>query len=154
MSAIADIGAVIEVSPADWVWVQNSALQHDYIEDRTKFRFRVQGRLEDGQIFYGLFGRVMSGPERYQDLICNITVRLDASDWRVEEQSQANFKVGTNVAYRDHAFDFRHPEGTKIDGYPVFGRFAWIEVMDGKYPRKRREFEEHAWRDGIVRASS
>jgi hypothetical protein len=130
VNALADIGAIVKVTPGDDIWYKTSDEPCQYLEDRTPFKFRVEGRLEDGQIFYGLYGRVTDGPKSYRDLICSIMVRGDGSDWRVSQRCQANFKVGPFKARRDHRFDFRHPEGTVIDGYPVIGRFGSIEVVD------------------------
>jgi len=150
MNAIGNIGAIIEVSPCDDVWAETNAQECDNLTDRTPFRFRVEGRLEDGQIFYGLFGPVVSGPDRYRNLVCNIMVRVDGTDWRNEVQSQANFKVGPKMAYRDHRYDFRHPEGTRVDGYPIFGRFGWIELVDGNYPRGHGKLTQHVWRSEMA----
>jgi hypothetical protein len=129
MTMLADIGAIIEVTPWDDIWHKTGPEPCRYLSDRTAFRFQVAGRLEDGRIFYGLFGPVTEGPGRYHGLICNIFVRDDGSDWRVSPFCQANFKVGPAKARRNHAFDFRHPEGTRVDGYPVIGRFGSIKVL-------------------------
>lgn len=144
MNALADIGAIVEVTPWDDIWHKTSAEPCEYLEDRTPFRFRVEGRLEDGQIFYGLYGRVTEGPARYRDLICSIMVRGDGSDWRVSQRCQANFRVGPSKARRDRRFDFRHPEGTVVDGYPVIGRFGSIEIVDEDYPRPNQAVEAAA----------
>lgn len=130
MNFLADIGATIEVTPGDDIWVKSSDTTTTYLDDRTPFRFSVAGRLMDGQIFYGLYGPVISGPERYLHLTCNIMVRIDGCDWRKERASGANFKVGPGMAERRHEFDFRHPEGTRIAGYPVIGRYGHVEVVD------------------------
>jgi len=83
-------------------------------------------------------------------------VRGDGSDWRDSQRCQANFKVGPTKARRDHGFDFRHPEGTLVDGFPVIGRFGSIEVVDEANPRQP-EFPPQAeatWREGgLVRES-
>ena len=129
MNALADIGAAIEVTPWDEIWIKTSELPCDYVDDTRPFRFRVQGRLKDGQIFFGLYGPVIEGPDRYQGLICNIMVRANPTDWRHEERCQANFKVGPSVARWNYELDFRHPEGTIVDGYPVIGRFGSIHVV-------------------------
>jgi len=100
-----------------------------YINDPTPFEFRVEGRLEDGQLFYGLYGPVISGPERYHNLICSIIVREDGSDWRRSSASSAYFKVGPTKAWRCHAHDFRHPEGTRVLGFPEICRFGGIYIV-------------------------
>jgi hypothetical protein len=150
MSALADIGTTIEVMPCDEVWHETGEGACDYVNDLSPFRFNVEGRLEDGQIFYGLFGPVTAGPERYRGLICSIMVRGDGSDWRISRLCQANFKVGPTKARRNHAFDFRHPEGTIVDGYPVLGRFGLIEAVDEEYPTPSvfRQLAEARWREG------
>jgi hypothetical protein len=150
MSALADIGRTIEVTPCDEVWHKTGEGVCDYVNDYSPFRFSVEGRLEDGQIFYGLFGPVTAGPDRYRGLICSIVVRGDGSDWRISRRCQANFKVGPTKARRNHAFDFRHPEGTIVDGYPVLGRFGLIEAVDEEYPTPSvfRQLAEALWREG------
>lgn len=127
---IADIGAILKMSPCDDVQLIVSEGDWSFIEDRTPFLFKVEGHLYDGQIFYGLFGPVLSGPDRYSGLICNIIVRVDETDWRVESSSQVNFFVGPSTVSRDHGYDFRHPEGIRNEGYPWFVRFADVEVID------------------------
>lgn len=153
MPALADIGTVIEVLPWDEIWYKTSDEPCEYLDDHTPFRFRVEGRLEDGQIFFGLFGPITAGPNRYHGLICNIMVRGDGSDWRMSQKCQANFRVGPTKAKRDHRFDFRHPEGTSVDGYPVIGRFGSIEVVDEDYPRPSSlpPQIEAIWRGRLVR---
>ncbi len=150
---LADIGTTLEVSPSDEVQYRLGDGSSGFLDDRTPFRFEVAGRLEDGQIFYGLFGPVVSGPSRYLGLICNIVIRVDGSDWRQEQLSHAAFRLGPSVARRDHRYDFRHPEGIKVAGFPRFGRFGEVEVVDDSYPRPRKGsiLEPHEWPDGLVR---
>lgn len=127
-TTIATIGAVIEVTPGEEM-VFESESESYLIDDLTSFRFRVEGRLEDGQIFYGLFGPIIAGPERYTGLICNIMVRYNETDWRTSSKCGANFKVGPNRVTRFHEKDFRHPDGTELKGYPRISRFGSIEVV-------------------------
>lgn len=115
MTALAEIGSIIEVTPWDDIWYKTSESPYEYLRDRTPFRFRVAGHLEDGQIFYGLFGEITEAPHRYGGSICSVMVRGDGSDWRATKRHQANFKVGPTKVRRN-AFDFRHPEDTIIDG--------------------------------------
>jgi hypothetical protein len=89
----------------------------------------VEGWLKDGHVAYGLSGPVVDGPLRYRDLICSIIVRVDGSDWRVESRSSAAFKVGPSKVTRRHEYDFRHPEGTILAGYPRIARFGEVEAM-------------------------
>ena len=133
---IADIGAIIEVTPWDDVWVLrgNEGEDAEYLSDRTPFVFRADYHLYDGQLFYGIYEPVIDGPERYWNLICNIMVRADATDWRVETESQCSFKVCPNPVIRSHSFDwFSHPDATKSEGFPVYGRFGGLREL----PRER-----------------
>ncbi len=130
MAALASIGVRVRVIPWDDIWMKMS--EHNdsnFINDLTPFEFLVEGWLEDGQIFYGLYGPVVSGPKRYHNLICNIVVREDGADWRISSESSANFKVGPSKARRCHEHDFRHPEGTAISGFPQLARFGEICVV-------------------------
>jgi len=105
---------------------------YDVRDDQTPFTFQVQGHLFDGQLFYGLFGPVLSGPSRYEGLICNIVVRTDATDWRNETRGQVNFKVGPSVVTRNHREHFGHPDGTCLEGFPRISRFGLVEVVNAR----------------------
>jgi hypothetical protein len=129
MKTLASIGVRIRVTPWDELYVKMAEGTGNYINDPTPFDFLVDGWLEDGQIFYGLYGPVVSGPERYHNLICNVFLREGGSDWRISSISQAAFKVGPSKATRCHAYDFRHPEGTEVSGLPLIGRFGEISVV-------------------------
>ena len=130
MKTLASIGVRIRVTPWDDIYVKMSEQDAgNYIRDPTPFEFLVEGWLEDGQIFYGLYGPVVSGPERYHNLICNIVVREDGSDWRISLKSSANFKVGPSKTTRCHEHDFRHPGGTEMSGLPEIARFGEICVV-------------------------
>ena len=129
MAVIADIGAVLRLTPQDELHIARGDGVYDVCADETPFYFRVQGHIFDGQLFYGLFGPVLSGPSRYEGLICNILVRTDATDWRKETESQVNFKVGPGVVTRDHREHFGHPEGTRLEGFPCISRFGLVEVV-------------------------
>lgn len=129
MAFIADIGAVLRLTPQDDLQIASSEGASDFCKDETPLCFRVQGHIYDGQLFYGLFGPVVSGPSRYEGLICNILVRTDATDWRNETRSQVNFKVGPGVVTRNHFHPFGHPDGTRLEGYPRISRFGLVEVV-------------------------
>lgn len=130
MAFIADIGTVLRLTPHDDLHIRLGDRVWDACKDPTPFYFRVQGHLYDGQLFYGLYGTVLSGPSRYEGLICNIMVRTDATDWRIESQSQVNFKVGRGVVTRNYYEPFYHPDGTQLEGYPRISRFGLVEVVD------------------------
>jgi len=129
MAVIADIGTVLRLTPQDDLQIALRDGVWDSCNDQTPFDFRVQGHLYDGQLFYGLFGSVLSGPSRYAGLICNILVRTDATDWRRETRSQVNFVVGPGVVTRDHRHHFGHPNGTRLEGFPRISRFGLVEVV-------------------------
>jgi hypothetical protein len=131
---IADIGAVLRLTPHDDLQIALGDGGWAFCDDETPFYFQVQGHLYDGQLFYGLFGPVLSGPSRYQGLICNILVRTDATDWRIETRSQVNFKVGRSVVTRNHREHFGHPDGTCLEGYPRISRFGLVEVVSAGTP--------------------
>ena len=130
MKTLASIGVRIRVTPSGELYAKMSELDTgDCINDRTPFEFLVEGWLEDGQIFFGLYGPTVSGPERYHNLICNIFVRVDGSDWRISSKCSANFKVGQSKATRCHSHDFRHPEGTRMQAWPLITSFGEICVV-------------------------
>jgi hypothetical protein len=133
MAFIADIGTVLRLTPQDDLQIALGDGGYDFCDDQTPFYFRVQGHLYDGQLFYGLFGLVLSGPSRYEGLICNILVRTDATDWRNETRNQVNFKVGRSTVTRNHHKSFYHPDGTRLEGYPRISRFGLVEVVNA-YP--------------------
>ncbi|GAB4154173.1 MAG: hypothetical protein Tsb009_30720 [Planctomycetaceae bacterium] len=130
MTPIATIGAIIRVSPATDINVSMPDVPPIFLEDRTPFEFRVEDRLYDGQLFYGLYGPVVSGPEQYRDLICSITVRMDATDWRKTSCCHANFKVGKSKVERNHRYGLGHPDGTVTGSYPEYCTFAEIRVVE------------------------
>ncbi|QEL15883.1 hypothetical protein [Limnoglobus roseus] len=130
MTVLSTFGTLVRVTPWDDLQCQlgpDAAVE--LVADRTPFVFRVDGWLEDGHIRYGLHGPVVDGPERCRGLVCSILTRADGSDWRVESSSSANFKVGPGAVRRDHRYDFRHPEGTTLSGYPWVSRFGEVEVI-------------------------
>lgn len=140
MSPLATIGALIEVSPQDDVqhW-PNEGSAWSFIDDHTPFRFRVAGELFDEGVFFGLQGPVEFGPTRYLNLICNIMLRYDNSDWRSTTRSGASFKVAPSVAQRVVSYDpaahddvpfYLHPEGTIVEGYPRVSRYGGIHVVE------------------------
>jgi hypothetical protein len=129
MAVIADIGAVLRLTPQDDLQIASGDGVYDVCKDETPFYFQVQGHLFDGQLFYGLFGPVLSGPSRYKGLICNILLRTDATNWSNEARSQVNFKVGRGVVARNHREHFGHPDGTRLEG-PCISRFGIVEVVN------------------------
>ena len=140
MPALATIGTIIEVTPWDELqhWPDANTVW-DFVDDRNPFRFRVAGELIDAGIFFGLYGPVESGHDRYRDLICNIMLRHDNSDWHNTVECGASFKVGPSIAKRAVDYNanshsdvpfYLHPEGTYVDGFPRTSRFGGIRVIN------------------------
>ena len=69
MPALATTGTLIEVTPWDDLqhW-PNANTNWEFVADSTPFRFRVAGELVDRGFFFGLYGPVEFGPDRYLDL--------------------------------------------------------------------------------------
>ncbi len=131
MAPLGTVGILVRVTPWDDLqYCPSPDSEWAFVHDETPFVFRVAGWLQDGHISYGLYGPVVGGPERYRDLICSIVVREDGSDWRVETSSSAGFKVGPSVVVRNHMHDFRHPDGTTLEGYPRMSRFGEVMVLE------------------------
>ena len=131
MKTLVDIGIKMRLTPQEEIWIRNET-DTIYVSDLSPIVLISEGKLEDGHIFYGMFGPVIEGHERYRGLICSILTRVDADDWRKARSTQVNFKIGPAPVFRNHAFDFRHPEGTDIVGYPVISRFGRIEVIENE----------------------
>ncbi|MDB2526512.1 hypothetical protein N9X53_07490 [Mariniblastus sp.] len=142
MTSLATIGTLIEVTPWDELqhW-SDAGTAWQFIDDRSPFRFRVAGKLFDDGFFFGLHGPVESGPNRYLELICNILLRLDNSDWNTSIECGAAIKVGPTIARRASEYVpashndvpfYLHPEGTVVDGFPRVSRHGGIRVFDGE----------------------
>jgi len=140
MPPLATINALIEVTPWDELqyWASPDS-GWTFVDDRTPFRFRVAGELIDDGLFFGLYGPVESGPSRYLNLICNIMLRHDNSDWQHTSECGASFRVCPSLARRVVTYDpakhddwpfYQHPEGTFVDGYPRVSRFGGIRVVE------------------------
>ncbi|MCA9070709.1 MAG: hypothetical protein KDA84_17385 [Planctomycetaceae bacterium] len=127
MKMIASTGVNIKVTPCGSLFVKTEEFEGS-VDDSAPFVFRVEGRLEDGQIFYGLYGPVISGPDRYRNLICNIIVRADGTDWRKTRHCSAKVVLGPSQVQRDHRYDFRDPDGVIMDSPPLIVGVGMISV--------------------------
>jgi hypothetical protein len=92
----------------------------------------VEGVLEQDGTIIGVFGAVVSGHERYLNQIATLLVRLDGSDWRRDNRSAAQFKVGKSIARPNGKHPFHHPEGTDIDGFPFLCRYGSLDSKNGQ----------------------
>ncbi len=129
MKSLAEIGQIIQINPWDEIHCYFEEKQMEVISDRSSFRFMVEGRLEDGQIFYGLWGPIVSGHERYVGLVCSVVVRADGADWTKNSKCQARVDIGPTKVTRNHEYDFRHPDGTKRCGFPQLATIGEIVVV-------------------------
>jgi hypothetical protein len=127
MPPIGKIGTVVTVTPDDIIQIVLAPERHEYIDDRSPFCVRVAGIMEEAGETIAVFGDVISGHERYRGKIATLLVRLDRSDWRRDNRSAANFKVGTSVARLNGKYPFYHPDGTSIDGFPFVIRFGSLD---------------------------
>ena len=139
MKPIATIDQLIEVTPADELqYWKDADTPWYFIDDPSPFIFRVEGELRDKNLFYGLFGPVVSGPERYSNLTASITLRNYQSDWFRSSFCMAGFRVAPTITRK--ALDYSpednsnipfyvHPEGTTIGGFPRMSRFAEIKSI-------------------------
>ncbi len=141
MPAIATIGAEVRVTPDDLVQVVRGPGNHEFIDDRSPFSVRVTGIMEDSGAVIGVYGDVTAGHQRYLGQIATLLVRLDFSDWRRDNTSQANFKVGRSVAQPNGRHPFHHPEGTDIEGFPFIMRFGSIDSRRSGEPQANSALE-------------
>jgi hypothetical protein len=134
MPAIATIGTEVRVTPDDDVQIIFAPGKQELTRDRSPFSLRVAGILEESGEIVGVFGDVLSGHERYRGQVATLLVRLDHCDWRRDNRSAANFKVGRSVARPNGRHPFYHPDGTDIEGFPVLMRFGSLDSRSGDEP--------------------
>jgi len=127
MPAIAEVGSVVTVTPLDEVQVIHGPGNHEYVADRSPFSLKVRGLIEDKGEIVGVYGDVITGHQRYCGMTATLFLRLDNSDWRRDNLSHAQFKVGRGPARLNGKYPYYNPEGTDIDGYPIIMRFASID---------------------------
>src|SRR5687768_9481011 len=134
MPAIAEVGTEVRVTPGDEVQIVLGPGKHEVTDDRSPFSLRVAGLIEEAGEVIGVFGNVVSGHQRYRGQTATLLVRLDSSDWRRDNRSAANFKVGRSVARPNGKHPFYHPEGTDIEGFPFIIRFGSLDSRSGDEP--------------------
>jgi hypothetical protein len=135
MPAIATVGAEVTVTPDDEVQIVRGPGNHEFIDDRSPFTVRVTGIMEDLGVVIGVYGDVTAGHQRYLGQIATLFIRLDFSDWRRDNSSQANFKVGRSVARPNGKHPFAHPEGSDIEGFPFAILFGSLDSRQSGEPR-------------------
>jgi len=141
MPAIAKIGTEIRVTPDDDVQIVLAPGKHEFTDDRSPFSLRVAGVMEESGEIIGVFGEVVSGHQRYRGQTATLLVRLDHSDWRWDNRSAANFKVGRSVARPNGKHPFHHPEGTDVEGFPFIIRFGSLDSRSGDDPEVNSALE-------------
>ena len=141
MLAIAEIGIEVRVTPGDDVQIVYAPGKHEFTDDRSCFSVRVTGVMEESGKVIGVFGDVVSGHSRYQAQIATLFVRLDHSDWRRDNCSAANFKVGGSVALPNGKHPFYHPEGSDIEGFPFIIRYGSLDSRSGDEPEVNSAIE-------------
>jgi len=132
MSSLSEIGATIEVRPWDDTIFRTSKTINRTIVDRTMFSFTIDELLFDSRKVVDVCGRVVLKNSRYDGLICNAIIRADDPKWMERTSSNALLKIGSKKIRRVEGFDVRHPDGTRVDDYPVYITIG--EIMVQKYP--------------------
>ena len=141
MFAIAHIGTEVRVTSEDEVQIVHGSGKHEFTDDRSPFSVRVAGIMEESGEIIGVFGDVLSGHQRYRGQTATLLVRLDHSDWRRDNRSAANFKVGRSVARFNGKHPFYHPEGTDIDGFPFVIRYGSLDSRSEDEPEVNSALE-------------
>jgi hypothetical protein len=134
MPPIAKIGTEISVTPEDDVQIISRPGQYEFTSDRSPFSLCVSGLLEEAGRIIGVYGQVIAGHQRYRNQIATLFVRLDHSNWRRDNRSAANFKVGRTVARPNGKHPYFHPNGTDIEGFPICLRFGSLNARSGEEP--------------------
>jgi len=131
MPAIADINSIVTVTPSEEIAVVYGPANCEYIDDRSPFALTVTGVFTQEERIIAVYGRVISGHERYVGLTATLLVRLDNSNWNRDNRSAAQFKVGRSPATPNEKHPFYHPEGTDIVEFPFIMRFGSIDSRVG-----------------------
>ena len=127
MPPIGEIGTTVTVTPGDEIAVVRGPDDCEYVDDRSPFSLVVSGTVEDRGQLVGMYGKVVSGHQRYLAHVATLLLRVENSDWRRDNRSGANFKVGRSVARLNGKYPFYHPHGTDIDGFPFIMRYGSLD---------------------------
>ena len=125
--AIASIGAVVKVTPGDYLQIVQGKGVHEFLDDRSQFRVRVSEVIRSGDEIIGVSGPVIDGHARYHGLVATLLTRLDDSHWESDVRSAANFKIGSVAARLVSGVSHFQPDGSAIDNYPYIVRYGSIE---------------------------
>ena len=128
MPPIAQRDSMVTVTPGDDLQIITSPDHCEFVDDRSPFTVKVRDILEEAGQIIGVSGPVISGPPRYHSQVATLLVRFDGSDWSRDNRSAANFAVGRTVAIRVLSFPFSHPDGIKVEGFPVIVRYGTIDA--------------------------
>jgi len=139
MFFLTTIGAVIAVTPHDQVSHDLDESQYAVV-DPSPFIFVVDGHLVEDDQLYGVYGPIIAGHKRYENLTCNILKRTrPIPDWREKTVAAVNFKIGPTILKKatclplaelgNRSF-FYHPDGTEVAGFPVFSTYGEAIVLN------------------------
>ena len=138
MPAIATLGSMVTVTPLDDIQVLHGPGNYEMINDLSPFRMTVLGLIEDRGEIVGVYGNVISGHARYLGLVASLFIRLDNSDWKRDNTSHAQFKVGRTPARLNGKYPFYNPDGSDVEGYPVIVRFSSVDLLKRSRRQKSR----------------
>ncbi len=169
MPPIAEIGAIVEVTPLDGVQYVKSKDKYQMISDFSPFYVRIvhikvatpeiiaisNGYVLSDQVV-AVSGDVISGHHRYVGQVATLFLRTDFADWRIDNVSHAGFKVGSQRAILNGRYPPQHPECADIP-YPHYNRFAEIDSRQGNEAKRistERDWKKKAGEDYSYNLSS
>ncbi len=117
---LAEIGTIVEIEPWDDLYVLRDEDTAYSVVDRITFRFKVVDCLKENSQLIGLSGPVLATEGNFAGLVCSIIVRATVEDWGRLSRCPVRYKIGPGKVSRNFNFDFRHPDGTCVDGFPVY----------------------------------
>ncbi|HEX3624944.1 MAG TPA: hypothetical protein VH280_05885 [Verrucomicrobiae bacterium] len=131
MPSIAQIGSVVTVTPSEDIQIVHGQGRYEFINDPSPFALKISGAIEENGRVVGVYGETISGHERYKGLIVSLLLRLDGSDWKIDNHSAANFIVSKKPVKPNGKHPIGHPEGVDIEGYPFICRYGRIDSRVG-----------------------
>lgn len=141
MAGLSTTGARLRVKPQTEIQAAYENSRNTF-SDATPFDFMVESYLVDVDLdlFFGLFGPIIQGPDRYSGLYCNLMARIiPLCDWETLTSTHVNFKVGRSRVIRDESLslieipedcEYYHlADGTKLKGFPRYTSFGTVELV-------------------------